>query len=154
MKIANRLLTVMVLIGTFSAPAWAEDMVLYATPGYVDALRTKEMMHMIDTNKDGTVSKDEWLAYQGRVFDALDSNHDGFLEPEEFYGKSADTTIPFATIAYTHGLMTKQMFGKIDASQHGKISKQDYLDYQTKIFDMMDTQKQEKLGVADFIVKK
>lgn len=139
--------------GAYTA-ASADDMVLYATPGYIEGLRTKEMMHMIDTNKDGMVSKDEWLAYQGKVFDALDKDKDGFLEPAEFYGASVNTVIPFATLAYTHGLMTKEMFGKLDANGDGKVSREEFLSYQSKIFEMMDSHKKQQLSVADFIVQK
>ncbi|MDH4199843.1 MAG: hypothetical protein OEV66_05605 [Spirochaetia bacterium] len=37
------------------------------------------MMEMLDTNKDGKISKEEWSAH----FDAIDMNKDGFLSKEE-----------------------------------------------------------------------
>ncbi len=157
MRIPNRsfALAALTTLGALAcAAAWADDMVLYATPGYIEGLRTKEMMHMIDTDKDGTVSKDEWIAYQERVFVALDKNKDGFLEADEFYGPASGNVIPFATLAYTHGLMSKDMFGKIDTHGAGKVSKDEYLAFQMKIFDMMDAHKKQQLGVADFIVQK
>jgi EF hand domain-containing protein len=157
MRIRNHssALTALLALGTIAASAaFAQDMVLYATPGYLEGLRTKEMMHMIDTDKDGTVSKDEWIAYQERVFVALDKNKDGFLETDEFYGPVSTNVIPFATLGYAHGLMTKEMFGKIDANGDGKVSKDEYLAFQMKIFDMMDAHKKQQLGVADFIVQK
>ena len=155
MRIPNRWLALTALLGAVAcATAHAEDMVLYATPGYIEGLRTKEMMHMIDTDKDGTVSKDEWRAYQERVFIALDKNKDGFLEADEFYGPTSSNVIPFATLAYTHGLMSKEMFGKIDTKGDGKVSKDEYLAFQMKVFEMMDAHKKQQLGVADFIVQK
>jgi Ca2+-binding EF-hand superfamily protein len=154
MKRLTRSLVLTALLASVGAAAYAEDMVLYATPGYIEGLRTKEMMHMIDTDKDGMVSKDEWIAYQEKVFTALDKNKDGFLEPDEFFDMPSGTVIPFATLAYSHGLMTKQMFGKIDANGDGKLSKDEFLSYQMKIFDMMDAQKQQQLSVADFILQK
>jgi Ca2+-binding EF-hand superfamily protein len=153
MNTIARLLVSVALFGTYAATVQAEDMVLYATPAYIEGLRTKEMMHKIDANKDGMVSREEWIAYQERVFAALDKDNDGFLEPEEFFGKPSDTAIPFATLGYAHGLMTKQMFGKIDANGDGKLSKDEFLNYQLKIFDMMDSTKKQQLGVADFIAK-
>ena len=149
------LITALLTLCVIAAGAvYAEDMVLYATPGYIEGLRTKDMMHMIDTDKDGTVSKAEWLAYQERVFVALDKDKDGFLEPSEFYLSADAKVIPFATLGYAHGLMSKEMFGKIDANGDGKVSKDEYLAFQMKIFDMMDSHKKQELGVADFIVQK
>src|SRR6185437_11872673 len=100
--------------GLLTATAFADDMVSFASGGYASGLRTMEMMHMIDSNKDGMVSKYEWVAYQERVFKALDKDGDGSLDTEEFYGHPMP--ISFATAGYSHGLETKQMFGKLDAN--------------------------------------
>ncbi|HTC78339.1 MAG TPA: hypothetical protein VK657_06950, partial [Terriglobales bacterium] len=85
----RRFLTAAALLaaaGLLTATALADDMVSFATGGYATGLRTMEMMHMIDANKDGMVSKDEWMAYQQRVFKALDKDGDGSLDTKEFYG--------------------------------------------------------------------
>lgn len=136
--------------GLLSSTAFADDMVSFATGGYATGLRTMEMMHMIDTNKDGMVSKDEWVAYQERVFKALDKNGDGSLDTEEFYGHPMP--VSFATGGYSHGLQTKQMFGKIDANGDGKVSHDEYMAFQVKVFEMMDTKKMHELSASDFIV--
>lgn len=137
--------------GTTVNTASADDSVALATGGYATALRTMEMMHMIDANKDGKVSKDEWIAYQTRLFMALDKNGDGFLDVEEFYGNPK--AVDFATGGYAHALETKQMFGRIDANGDGKVSREEYLNFQMQVWDMMDTKKKQELGVADFITK-
>ena len=41
------------------------------------------MMKMADTNKDGAVSKDEFLSAHGKHFDMLDVNHDGQVTKAE-----------------------------------------------------------------------
>jgi len=141
----------MALAGGTMNTAIADDSVALATGGYATSLRTMEMMHMIDANKDGKVSKDEWVAYQTRLFMALDKNGDGFLEVEEFYGNPK--AVDFATGGYARALETKQMLGKIDANGDGKVSREEFMNFQMKVWDMMDTNKKQELGVADFIMK-
>lgn len=135
---------------SFAGPAAAQDMTSFATGGYAKGLQTMAMMHRIDTNKDGMVSRDEWTAFQERSFDALDKDKSGFLEEAEF-ASSAKGELAFATAAYAHGLMTNEMFKKIDADGDGKISKEEFLRYQRKIFEMLDRSKKEMVGPTDFI---
>jgi hypothetical protein len=67
--------------------AIADDMVSFATGGYARGLRTMDEMHKIDTDGDGTVSHDEFIAYETKVFDMMDKNHTASLGPQEFLGK-------------------------------------------------------------------
>jgi hypothetical protein len=62
-------------------------MVSFATGGYARGLQTPEMMHKIDTDGDGTISHDEFIAYQTKLFVMMDTNHTGSLGPQEFLGK-------------------------------------------------------------------
>jgi hypothetical protein len=62
-------------------------MASFATGGYARGLQTPEMMHKIDTNNDGTVSHEEFIAYQTKLFEMMDTNHTGSLGPQEFLGK-------------------------------------------------------------------
>jgi len=41
------------------------------------------MMHMADANKDGTVTRDEFIAAHLKHFDTMDTNKDGSLTPDE-----------------------------------------------------------------------
>ena len=129
--------------------AYADDQASLAKSEYATFLRTPEMMHMIDSNKKGMVTKEEWVAYHTRVFKALDKKGDGLLTPEEFYG--APKPIDFATGGYSRALETKQMFGRIDANGDGKLSLQEYLNFQNEVFAMMDTRKKGELTAAEFI---
>ena len=156
MQVSMRSLLAVAILATGGlayTAVYADDMVSFATGGYAAGLRTMDMMHVIDTNKDGMVSKDEWIAFQERVFKAMDKDNKGFLVDKDFV--SADpSAIAFATAAYSRGLRTNDMFKKIDADGDGKITREEFVNYHLKIFGMLDVKKTKMIGVADFIVNK
>ena len=43
----------------------------------------KERFQRKDTNKDGQISKEEWVKYNSDKFTKIDTNGDGFLTEEE-----------------------------------------------------------------------
>ena len=45
------------------------------------------MMHKIDTDSDGTISHDEYIAYQTKIFDMMDTSatHKGMIGPQEMF---------------------------------------------------------------------
>jgi hypothetical protein len=63
---------------------------------------TETMMKVIDTNKDGMVSRDEFLAYMGSQFDRMDQNKDRMLSAREFTDKKMMATT-FPSSASEHG---------------------------------------------------
>ncbi|HTV94650.1 MAG TPA: hypothetical protein VME42_01555 [Steroidobacteraceae bacterium] len=132
--------------------ALADDMVSFATGGYARGLRTMAEMHKIDTNGDGKVSKEEWLAYQDKVFDALDKNKTGVIDEKEFLAPSSEMAT-FATGGYARGLQTKAMMHKIDTDGDGTVSHDEWIAYQTKVFDMMDKNHSGSLGPQEFLGK-
>jgi hypothetical protein len=132
--------------------ASAEDMASFATGGYARGLRTMDEMHMIDTDKDGTVSRKEWIAYQEKVFAALDKDKTGLVDEKEFLTPSKEMT-SFATGGYARALQTKEMMHKIDKNGDGKVSRDEFIAYQNEVFDMMDTGKTGMLGPREFLGK-
>lgn len=71
--------------GEFISASGGDDVVSFATGGYARGLRTKEMMEKIDTDRDGTISQAELIAYVTKVFDMMDTSttHKGTVGKEE-----------------------------------------------------------------------
>ena len=131
--------------------ALADDVGSFITQGYAKGLRTMETMRMIDTDNDGTISREEWTAFQNKVFSALDRENTGFVGSEAFY-EDPMGPVSFAPGAFILGLRTKAMFDKIGPDADGKISREQFLHFQQKIFDMMDTKQKKTVGPGDFIL--
>jgi hypothetical protein len=153
LQVIRRIYPLAVAAAVLCAPlAMADDMVSFATGGYARGLRTMAEMHKIDTDGDGTVSKAEWLAYQEKVFAALDKDKSGNVDEKEFLAPSSDMAT-FATGGYARGLQTKAMMHKIDTDGDGKVSHDEFIAYQTKVFDMMDKNHSGSLGPQEFLGK-
>jgi hypothetical protein len=85
---AIALITTTFVVSTISTVALAQSKQTTAT-----ATRdVRQLVQMMDKDKDGTVSKDEFLQFMGQVFDRADVNKNGKLEPEELQ----QTSIPRA----------------------------------------------------------
>jgi Ca2+-binding EF-hand superfamily protein len=136
---------------SFAPQVLADEMASFATGGYATGLRTKDMMHKMDTNHDGMVSRDEWIAFQEKVFAMLDKSKTGKVNETEYLG-AAPEMVSFATGGYASGLLNKAMFKKIDVDADGTISRDEFVSYQMKVFDMMDTSTSHKgmLGPGEY----
>lgn len=44
---------------------------------------TKEILLLMDTNKDGQISKQEWMNFMSAEFDRLDTDHNEYINQQE-----------------------------------------------------------------------
>ena len=124
----------------FPLSAIAQDAVVsFATGGYANGLRTKEMMSVIDTDGDGKISRAEWDAFQEKVFKVLDAHKRGKLDTKIFARRTEARITTFATGGYARGLDSTELARKIDTDGDGWISHDEWMTYQGKIFDLMNT---------------
>jgi hypothetical protein len=149
----RRSLPLAILAALACAPlAFADDLVQFATGGYASGLRTMDEMKMIDTDGDGTISRAEWLAYQEKIWAAFPKNKAGSVDEKAFTTRSG-AMASFATGGYARGLQTPEMMHKIDTNGDGTVSHDEFITYQTKIFDHMDKNNTGSLGPQEFLGK-
>jgi EF hand len=133
-------LAVSMITLSFSLSAVADDVASFATGGYSAGLRSKEMMSIIDTDGDGTISRPEWDAFQEKVFKALDTHKRDKLSVAIFSSRTeVRLGSDLATGGYARGLSSAELAHKIDANGDGWISHEEWTAYKGKIFDMMNT---------------
>jgi hypothetical protein len=129
---------------TCSSAVFADDMASFATGGYARGLRSEKLLAKMDTDGDHMMSKAEWLAFQEKIFTMLDKKKTGMLDAKQFISKSGGEVATFATGGYARGLRSAEMMHKIDTDNDGTISHDEYIAYQSKVFDMLDTSTSHK----------
>jgi hypothetical protein len=83
--------------GVFVLASMAAPIVTAASGNtdFPDLFWSELRMKAMDTNKDGMVSRDEFLSYMGAQFDRMDANKDRMLTTKEFMDKKMmATTFP------------------------------------------------------------
>lgn len=48
----------------------------------------KQLLALMDTDKNGKISKHEWMDFMSKEFDRLDTDHTGELDPKELLQSS------------------------------------------------------------------
>jgi hypothetical protein len=106
------------------------------------------MVMMMDGAK-GPITREQFLAEQAKMFDEMDANHDGKLEPDEikaFHEKHM--AMAGGDAAGCHEAMTQHMgamhegagmsFEALDANHDGRVTFEEFSVHFRKLFDMLD----------------
>ena len=81
------------------------------------AQSTDDYLKLIDANRDGRVSADEYVAWMSYGFEAMDRNRDGVLQPAEQPGGRGK---PLTRAGHHANLLER--FRKQDANRDGHLS--------------------------------
>ena len=74
-------------LGTYGAPAMGASSA-FPQSEFNAMFWSPEMMRRMDTNKDGMVSREEFMTYMGRQYDMMDSGKKGMLTAAQFTDKT------------------------------------------------------------------
>ncbi|MGE5514739.1 MAG: EF-hand domain-containing protein [Bacteroidota bacterium] len=99
----------------------------------------RRMMADMDTDHDGFVSRQEFLAAHARAeraFDRLDSNHDGVISRDEY-------------MAGGGGQGRAERFRVLDSNGDGRISREELEARHNARFDALDTDHDGKLSPSE-----
>lgn len=50
---------------------------------FIAEQNAKEILLLMDTDKDGRISKDEWMHFMSKEFDRLDTDHNGYIDQKD-----------------------------------------------------------------------
>ena len=124
-------------------------------PGHPGGGHMMMMMHhgmeAMDANKDGVITRDEFLSHPSQMFDHLDANHDGRLTKEELAaaheqmrvcihqgpGGAAAKDAPCPPMG-PGGPMMMQHFQSLDIDHDGRVSFQELQEPLRQHFAAMD----------------
>jgi len=84
-----------------------------------------------DTNGDGVITRGEFHAARERLFARLDRNGDGFIDKEDLSGRLAGRRKAQERLA--------ELVTQLDEDGDGRISRTEFVDGATPLFDRADT---------------
>lgn len=106
-------------------------------PGGQSASPARRMMTEMDADKDGYVSRDEFMAAHARadaMFEQLDGNHDGAISRDEFLAGGRG------------GQGRGERFRLLDSNNDGRITREELEARHTARFEALDADRDGKLS--------
>lgn len=121
------------LLVSLSAPAMAQ-------------MRGEGIFERADANNDGSVTREEFVAARGVQFAKFDRNSDGYID-------SNDVPQRLAARRQQNG-GGEMLMGQFDANGDGKVSKEEFVNGPTTIFDRADSDDNDVLDAKELAVAK
>jgi Ca2+-binding EF-hand superfamily protein len=131
-----RMLTAAALLSLLSAPSTAQMM----------RAGGEGMFERADANGDGSVTKEEFIAARGQQFKKFDRNSDSYID-------SNDVPKRLAERRKQNGGGEMQG-GQFDADGDGKVSREEFINGPTLIFDRADVDKNSVLDAKELAAAK
>jgi hypothetical protein len=75
------------LVTMTALPAAAQSTFPSAAQEFSSHFWSERMMRVMDANKDGMVSRDEFMTYMGKQYDMMDTGKKGMLTSQQFTDK-------------------------------------------------------------------
>src|SRR5687768_17756782 len=131
-----RMLTAAALLALLSAPSIAQMM---RSGG-------EGIFERADANNDGSVTKEELIAARGQQFAKFDRNSDGYLDSNDVPKRMAERR--------KQNGGGEMQGGQFDTDGNGKVSKEEFINGPTLIFDRADTDKNNVLDAKELAAAK
>jgi Ca2+-binding EF-hand superfamily protein len=91
-----------------------------------------------DANGDGVITREEFHAARERLFGRLDRNGDGFIDRDDLSGRLAGRQKAQERLT--------ELIAQLDTDGDGRVSKAEFIDGPTPLFDRADTDHDGKLS--------
>ena len=98
-------------------------------------------LEFADANKDGKVTRQEYIDARAAQFARMDRNGDGVVDDADSRERAEQSAMAKR--------MANAMRGRIDANSDGKISKDEFVNAPTMLFDRFDADKNGELDARE-----
>lgn len=149
---ASAAVTALALWWATTGTALAQSTDLWTTD-FQKAFMTEPMMHKMDMSGKGMVTRSDYDRYMSDLFDKMDRKRSGMLDKKDFTTMDNGSTNIWTTDFQKH-FRTVAMMHKMGMSDHGMVSKSDFMHHMDMIFDSLDKDHNGMLEKDEFVYER